>query len=90
MNFYSLYDSFDTFFKTFLRGNEVEFMYNNRHFAVLPIFTNDKKVVGVRIGESGCEKEQLCFSQEELFNFPIDGKPFGTLVEHIKIVWNNF
>lgn len=90
MDFYFLYDSFEAFFNSFLRGNEVEFMYNNRHFVVLPIFNNDKKIVGVKIGESDCEQEQMCFSQEELFNVTIDGKPFGNLVEHIKIIWYNF
>ena len=90
MEFYSLYNSFEEFFESFLRGNEVEFSYNNRNYYILPIYTDGKKVFGVNFGEANCEQEQICFSQEDLFNVTIDGKPFGYLVEHIKIIWNNF
>ena len=43
MNFFSIYESFDFFYSSFFRGNEVEFIYENNRFYLLPIFDNSKK-----------------------------------------------
>ena len=90
MDFYSLYNSFEEFFDSFYRGNEVEFIYNNEQFFILPIYSNEQNVVGVRFGKSYCDIEQLCFSKEDLFNVRISQDSFGGIVDQIKIIWHNF
>ena len=89
-NFFELYNSFDEFFDTFFRGNEIEFLYQNKRFYILPIYNEDKSVMGVSIGIAYGKTELICLSKNELYNAWIDKSIFGNILQEIEIVWNNF
>ncbi|MBE6644873.1 MAG: hypothetical protein E7612_05780 [Ruminococcaceae bacterium] len=89
LNFYDLYDSFDSFYDSFFRGNEVEFLYNNTLYCVLPVFDDSNNVSGVLIGKENDEQESICYSKEELYCAKISETFLGCILNEIKIVWNN-
>ena len=87
--FFDLYDSFDDFYETFLRGNEIEFLYEGERYCILPTFNDSKKADGVIIGKAYDDHEQRCASMESLYNATIADRVFGDILEKIEIVWNN-
>ena len=88
-NFNEYYNSFSSFYNSFLRGNEIEFEYKNKRFYVLPVFV-DEKVIGVRFGEAYSENDTICFCESELYNVCIENSLLGEISSSINIVWNNF
>ena len=87
--FNSIYKSFDEFYNTILRGNEIEFKYKEKKYFLLPYF-NGEKVVGISFGEFGSEDELICLSKEQLYNLKINDALFHEILSVIDISWNNF
>ena len=88
-NFFNLYDSFDDFYNSFYRGNEVEFLYNDERYYVLPKFDNLKNVVGILVGKKGLEEDSIYTSVDDLYHTAISDLSLGCILEKIVIVWNN-
>ena len=88
-NFFNLYDSFDDFYNSFYRGNEVEFLYNDERYYVLPKFDNLKNVVGILVGKKGLEEDSIYTSVDDLYHAAISDLSLGCILEKIVIVWNN-
>lgn len=85
-----LYSSFDEFFSSFFRGNEVEFFYRGEHFCIIPLYDDRKNVTGVCFGKANDETGTICMSKSELYNSKIGDTFFGNVLQEIEIVWNNF
>ena len=90
MNFYSLYNSFESFFDSFFRGNEIEFLYDNEHFFILPMYDNNHNVVGVEFGKANCKHSQKIFSKDDLFNAKMGDTSLGLIIDYLEIIWYNF
>ena len=90
MNFFSIYASFDNFYNSFFRGNEVEFIYENDSYYLLPIFNNSKKVIGVCFGKAYANIDIECRSKDELYHVQINGSFLGDILDKIVITWHNF
>ena len=88
MNFSFYYNSFDEFYETMLRGNEIEFEYNTERYFLLPHY-EDEEIVGIMIGKAGTNHKLVCLSKQALYNTKIDGCLFGELLSDINILWNN-
>lgn len=88
MKFFDLYKSFDEFYNTMLRGNEVEFIYNEKHFYILPHFDENEKVTGVCLGEAYTDDEKIYFSSGELYNAPIEGTTLNKILQEIDVKFN--
>lgn len=88
-SFKSKYQSFDELYETTLRGNEIEFKYNEKFYFILPYF-KDKKVVGVSMGQFNADDEKVCYSKQELYDVEIDDMVFGEILDSIDILWDNF
>jgi len=92
MNIFSnLYNSFDEFYDTFLRGNEIEFIYKNTKYSILPLYNNEiaNEVIGVEVCEFESDNVIRCLSRLELYNAIINGDPFHEILCNIEITWNN-
>ena len=63
-----LYHSFEEFYESFFRGNEIEFTYKDDRFFILPIYNQREEVIGVRLGAAYREYEVNCFSKNDLLN----------------------
>lgn len=87
--FNDYYGSYDEFYDTMLRGNEVEFKYLNEKYYLLPFFEGEK-VVGVTFGEAYSEEENIYFSKEELYNAKIGDTILGNVLDDIEFLWLNF
>lgn len=90
MKFFDLYKSFDEFYNTMLRGNEVEFIYNEKHFYILPHFDENEKVTGVCLGEAYTDDEKIYFSSGELYNATIGNTTNCKILGEIKIKFYAF
>ena len=88
LNFFDLYDSFDSFYDSFFRGNEVEFLYNTL-YCIIPVFDNLDNVSGVLIGKQNDEQDSIYHSKNELFYAQISETFLGDILNDIEIVWNN-
>ena len=88
MKFFDLYKSFDEFYNTMLRGNEVEFIYNEKHFYILPHFDENEKVTGVCLGEAYTDDEKIYLSSVELYNAPIEGTTLNKILQEVDIKFN--
>ena len=88
-NFYDIYSSLEELYNSFFRGNELEFVYNDKKYYILPCYGINETVVGVCIGESGMN-ENTCFSHTELSNYRIEKVKFGDILSDIRIIWFNF
>ena len=87
--FLDLYNSFDDFYETFYRGNEVEFLYNGEHYYILPQYNDQKKIIGIIVGNDNEGGDIICSSKLELYTVPIASLIFGDILGEIEIVWNN-
>ena len=90
LDFFSLYGSFEEFYETFFRGNEVEFIYRGQQYYILPIWNASKTVTGVYFGKAYGENEIQCFSKEELYNVRIEDSTLGNILKEIKIKFYAF
>ncbi len=89
MNFFELYKSFDYFYDSILRGNEIEFLYKEKQYYILPHF--DKScVIGVCFGEAYSDDEKIYFSFDELYNAPIENTTFDKILNEIEIKFYAF
>ena len=88
-NFSDLYQTFEDFYNSFFRGNEVEFLYNGNRFCIFPKYNSSKRVIGVFVGKAYDEQEIFCASKEELYKASLGDSSLGEAIEKIKIVWNN-
>ena len=86
-NFYSLYNSFEEMYDTMFRGNEIEFVYKQKRYCLLPHF-NDNEIVGVIFGEFGNEKT-VFLSKQELYHLKIEDDSFCNILSKIDIIWHN-
>ena len=87
--FTDLYSSFDDFYETFYRGNEVEFLYKDEHYYVLPKFNLEKGITGIVIGKENGNRDVVCFSKNELYTASIAGLTFCSILDEIEIIWHN-
>ena len=87
--FYDLYKSFDDFYDTLMRGNEVEFIYNDNRYFILPIY-KDKSVFGVWFGKEYSDPVPEFYSKEDLLLAKIDSFKLKEVLDVIEIVWYNF
>lgn len=87
-NFNNLYHSFKEFYETFFRGNEVEFVYKNKKFYLLPAYS-DSKISGICFGTSENTDEQFCNSLDDLYNLKIEDDILGNIIDHIDIIGHN-
>ena len=83
-----MYKSLDEFYDTMLRGNEIEFVYKEKCYFLLPNFKNNK-IKGILFGVFGSEEEIICLSKQELYNIPIETEVFGEILSSIHILWSN-
>ena len=88
--FYNIYRTFHDFYETILRGNEVEFAYDNEIYHILPYFHNGQ-VIGAAFGKNGKDCIDIPYlSQEELYNAKIGTASLRDILSLINIVWYNF
>ena len=90
MKFFDLYKTFDDFYDTLLRGNEIEFLYNEKHFSILPCFDENEKVTGVCFGEAYTDNDKIYFSSNELYNAPIENTTLDKILNEIEIKFSAF
>lgn len=83
------YNVIGELFDSLLRGNEIEFQYDERCYYILPNFSG-KDVISVCLGEANTEKEVICTSQEELYNACIGDTILGEIIFQIDTTWKNF
>ena len=83
------YNSFEELYETMLRGNEIEFIYKNKSYFLMPYFNEIDSVVGVLLGASG-SRGVLFATKEDLYNADIEGEVFGNIFCQADIIWNNF
>lgn len=88
VSFYSKYSSFDDFYDTMFRGNEIEFKYDDKLYYVLPYF-HDNEISGIMFGESAKEQNKICLTKNELYYADIGDSFFGEILSDIDIVWCN-
>lgn len=88
--YYELYNSFEELFNTVLRGNEIEFLYNKKHFFILPYRDSCGKVIGVCFGEAYKDNDIICTTLKELYNARIENTTLSTVLNEIEIFWYNF
>ena len=87
--FFSLYNTFEDFYATFYRGNEVEFVYNEERYFVLPMFDDSQNICAVILGKENDDNEIICKSEQDLYNAPISKTVLGNILDEIEIVWYN-
>ena len=90
MKFFDLYKTFDDFYDTLLRGNEVEFIYNEKHFYILSHFDENEKVTGVYLGEAYTDNDKTYFSLNELYNAPVEDTTLKKIINEIEIKFYAF
>ncbi len=83
------YNSFEELYETMLRGNEIEFVYRNKSYFLMPHFNETDEVEGVLLGAAG-SNGILFATKEDLYNANIEGEFFGNIFCQTDIVWNNF
>ena len=88
--YYELYNSFDDFFSSILHGNEIEFVYNEKQFYILPYRDSSDKIIGACFGEKYKDNDKICFSSKELYNVCIGNITLNTILSEIEISWYNF
>ncbi len=88
--FYELYNSFEDFYNTILRGNEIEFVYNKKQFYIIPYYDINGKVIGACLGEASSDNDMLCLSSDELYKASVENSIFNLILEEIDIIWSNF
>lgn len=89
IGFYSIYKSFDEFYDTMFRGNEIEFKYNQKRYYLLPHFEG-QEIVGTCVGESETNNECIYLTKAELYNAKIENVSFCEILTMIDICWYNF
>ena len=87
--FFSLYNTFEDFYATFYRGNEVEFVYNEERYFVLPMFDDSQNICGVVFGQENTDYETICKSTQDLYNATISETFLGNILDEIEVVWHN-
>lgn len=85
---YEIYRDFDDLYNSFFRGNEIEFLYQGKHYYILPHFDN-RVVKGVILGEAYSEEEVQCLSKDALYNARIENSILGDVIPYVEIIWNN-
>ena len=90
LHFFDIYNSFEDFFETLYRGNEIEFSYNGKSFFILPIFKDAHSVIGVTFGNAYSDKKVECFSKEDLYNIQIGNDLFGNIFDKIETTFYAF
>lgn len=88
LRFYNIYENFEVFFNSFFNGNEVEFLYKNTRYCILPVY-NEKAVMGVRFGKAYEDADVYCTQKDELYNVNIGNEKFGEILGDIEILWYN-
>lgn len=88
--FFDRYQSFEDFYETLYRGNEIEFSYNGQNFFILPIFDDSHSVIGVSFGIAYSGKKVKCFSKADLYNVKIGNEFFGNILDRIEITFYAF
>ena len=88
--FYDLYSSFEEFYESFFRGNEITFHFEQEDYYIFPLFNDSKKVYAVMVGKAYDDNETVCFSKAELLNWKIGGFYFHDILERIDITFYNF
>ena len=83
------YKSFKELYNSVLRGNEIEFRHDGKHYYILPHYDNNK-VVGASFGEAYETTNVICLSEDELYNTRIKDTILGEAVFQIELVWENF
>ena len=86
--FFDYYSSFEEFFDSLLRGNEIEFLFKSKRYYLLPVFSASQDVDGVVIGNLECET--YYHSKAEVCKHTIEGLPLIDILDEIEIVWRNF
>ena len=76
----------DRIFSTMLRGNEIEFKYQDKAYFLLPCWEN-KTVYAVCLGRAQTENEVVCASSDELYRAMLDGWTFGEIVSEINVIF---
>ena len=87
--FFDLYNSVDDFYKSFYRGNEVEFLYQERHYALFPLYNSNEQIVGVIFGNGNEQEDQICTSKDELLLASVGNSRFAEILDQIAIVFHN-
>lgn len=88
--FYQIYNSIDEFYESFFRGNEVEFIYDSKHFFIIPEYNDEKKVIGVSFGLKNSDAHITLMSRDALFNASLGNEIFGNILDDLVITWHNF
>ncbi len=85
MKFFDLYKTFDEFYNTMLRGNEIEFIYNEKQYFILPKRDENNNVIGVYFGEAYKDDEKIYFSADTLYNATIEDTTLNQILQNINI-----
>ena len=88
-NFYVHFKTVSELYNSIFCGNEVEFLYNEKKYYILPCFS-DNKVKGLYVGESYTENFVKCFSLKEFLNVKLQGSFIVDVFSKFEITWNNF
>ena len=88
-NFLNLYNSFEEFYDSFFKGNEIEFLYRGQRFYILPRYNDKGNITGVYLGAFGDEKEAVFTTKDELYNAKIGVELLGNILSQIEITWYN-
>lgn len=83
------YHSLSDLYSSILRGNEIEFQYEGKHYSILPQFDGNS-VVGVCFGEAYSKNEIICSSESDLYQADIENTVLGEIFPEIRITWKNF
>ena len=89
-HFYHLYSSFDEFYESMFRGNEVLFEFRGTPYFMFPVFNEAGKVFAIRIGKQAEDDDTICHSQDELLHFKMEDLCFADILNEIYITFYNF
>lgn len=83
-----IYSSFDEFYESFFRGNEVEFKYRGKFYHLLP-YLKDNRVVAILFGEFYKDDITVCSSKQELLCLKIEDQMFIDIYSQVDVLWYN-
>ncbi|MBR6406964.1 MAG: hypothetical protein IKS19_00015 [Clostridia bacterium] len=90
MKFYDAYKSFSELYNTVLRGNEIEFVCNSKHYYILPHWGENNLADGACFGEACADNNVVCMTEEELYNAKAGDTVLGEIIPRVEITWMNF
>lgn len=87
--FFDLYDSFDAFYESFFRGNEIEFLYKKDTYTLFPIYDKNDVVIAINFSRGNRDEESIIKSSKDLYEIQLNNNSLGTILNEIDVIWYN-